>query len=46
MDQINDLNNKINQFEDEKEIFLKEITKLNEENNRLCVNEKYFYKLF
>ena len=29
MDQINDLSNKINQLENEKEIFLKEINKLN-----------------
>lgn len=41
MDQINDLSNKINQLENEKEIFLKEINKLNEENNKLFLNEKF-----
>lgn len=40
MDQNNDLSNKIRQIEEEKQIFIKEISKLNEENNRLCSNEK------
>ena len=43
MDQNNDLSNKIRLLEEEKQIFIKEIGKLNEENNRLCSNEKYIY---